>query len=830
MHETRCSPPRCRHLTPGCTYRLQLSGDFPFEEAASCAAYLSSLGVTHVYCSPFLQSAPGSVHGYDVIDPTRINDELGGEAGFRSLVKTLDRQGLSVLMDIVPNHMASAGRANPWWWDILRNGRSSRYASYFDIDWEPALSHMKGKILLGVLADRYGRELEAGHLVLERQGSEVVVRYHDEVFPISTESMEGVDIDAVRDDPSALDAILQRQHYRLAYWRTAQAELNYRRFFTVDTLIGLRVERDEVFMDRHRLVLELVAAGHVRGLRIDHVDGLRDPQTFLDRIRAAAPALYLVVEKVLGYDEELASSFPVDGTTGYDFIAHVDGLFVDSQNEPAMTALYHAFTGDSLAYPDVVRAAKHDVMVRELIPDLERLTSLLVDICERYRMHRDRTRGELQEAIREIAAALTVYRTYVRPATVSDDDRARISQAVDDASRLRPDIDAELLTFVGGLLLMEHEGEVESEFAGRFQQFTPAVMAKGVEDTAFYRYNRLVSLNEVGGDPGRFGHTVGEFHEFCARISSRWPATMLTLATHDTKRSADVRARLSLLSEMPAEWADAVRGWAEHNERYRTQGYPDRGLEYLMYQTLVGAWPIDVSRLMQFLQKASREAKTHTSWMDPVAAYEDAVTRFATSVMADAEFLSDVETFIGSHQLVSLGRSNSLAQAALLLTCPGVPDLYQGSELWDLSLVDPDNRRPVDYLLRRRLRDEIRNIGVSEATARADEGVPKLWLISRLLEARRTRPELFAGAPYEPLAASGPKAQHVLAFARGKLVVAVPRLVVGLGGDWGDTSVELPTGSWIDVLTGNSVEGGAGAALRTLLADFPVAVLVQPQA
>ena len=732
-------------------------------------------------------------------------------------------------MDIVPNHMASAGRANPWWWDILRKGRSSPYASYFDIDWEPAMSNVKGKVLLGVLGDRYGRELEAGRLVLERQGSEVVVRYYDEVFPISTESLDGVDIEATAADPDALDRILQRQHYRLAYWRTAQAELNYRRFFTVDTLIGLRVERADVLRDSHRLALELVAAGQVHGLRIDHLDGLSDPQAYLDAIRAAVPNAYLVVEKVLGYDEELPDSFPVAGTTGYDFIAHVDGLFVDSESEPAMTALYHAFTGESQPFPDVVRTAKQEIMVTELAPDLERLTSLLVDICERHRMHRDRTRGELQEAIREAANALTVYRTYARPGAVSDGDRARVTQAVDDAARRHPDIDAELLAFVGALLLMEHDGEVESEFAGRFQQFTPAVMAKGVEDTAFYRYNRLVSLNEVGGDPGVFGRTLDEFHEFCSHISRRWPATMLTLATHDTKRSADVRSRLSLLSEIPAQWDAAVRRWAEHNERYRTQGYPDRSLEYLMYQTLVGAWPIDTARMTQFLQKASREAKTHTSWMDPVAAYEDAVAQFATSVMEDAEFLADLQSFIGSHQLVSLGRVNSLAQVTLLLTCPGVPDVYQGSELWDLSLVDPDNRRPVDYELRRRLLDDMGHAGAAEAMARTDEGAPKLWLISRLLEARRARPELFDGAPHQPVAAIGSRARHVVAFARGPLLVVVPRLVVGLGGDWGDTSVELPAGSWGDVLTGNAFEGGAGVALRTLLADFPVAVLAPPQ-
>jgi (1->4)-alpha-D-glucan 1-alpha-D-glucosylmutase len=466
-------------------------------------------------------------------------------------------------------------------------------------------------------------------------------------------------------------------------------------------------------------------------------------------------------------------------------------------------------------------------MVSEVAPDLERLASLLVDICERHRMHRDRTRGELKEAIREIANALTVYRTYVRRGAVSDGDRAHVRQAVADATHRNPEIDAELLAFVGELLLFDHDGEVESEFAGRFQQFTPAVMAKGVEDTAFYRYNRLVSLNEVGGDPGRFGHSVDEFHEFCARISSRWPSTMLTLATHDTKRSADVRARLSLLSEIPGEWDRAVRRWAEHNERYRSQGYPDRSLEYLMYQTLVGAWPIDVSRLAHFLQKASREAKVHTSWMDPVAAYEDAVTQFATSVMADAEFLGDLETFIGSQQLVSLGRINSLAQTTLLLTCPGVPDLYQGSELWDLSLVDPDNRRRVDYDLRRRLLEEVGDASAGEAMARADEGAPKLWLISRLLGARRARADLFDRAPYHPIAASGAKANHAVAYSRGKLVVVVPRLIIGLGGDWAGTSLELPPGRWSDLLTGKAVEAGGGIAVAALLGDFPVAVLAQ---
>jgi (1->4)-alpha-D-glucan 1-alpha-D-glucosylmutase len=814
-------------VIPRCTYRMQLSKSFPFDAAAGYAEYLAALGVTHLYCSPILQAAAGSSHGYDVVDPTRISEDLGGEAGFRSMVDAMRAHGISVLIDIVPNHMATSGRANPWWWDILKHGRASRYAKYFDIDWDPALSSVKGKVLLGVLEDRYGRELERGRLTLERQESETVVRYQDHVFPIAPGSLEGAEPEAIVQDLDAFDSLLQRQHYRLSYWRTAQEELNYRRFFTVDTLIGLRVELDQVFEDSHQLVFQLVADGSVSGLRIDHVDGLRDPESYLKKIRAAAPDAYVVVEKVLGYDEALPEAFPVQGTTGYDFIGHVDGLFVDSQNEEAMTALYHAYTGEPQRYADIVRVSKQENMVSELSPDLERLTSLLVDICDRYRLHRDRTRRELNEAIREVASALPIYRTYVKRGIATDTDRGRVHAAVEEAMHRRADIDADLLAFVGELVLMEREGDAESEFSARFQQFTPAVTAKGVEDTAFYRFNRLVSMNEVGEDPGVFGRSVEEFHAYCARIASGRPATMLTLSTHDTKRSGDVRARLDLLSEMPAEWDAAVRRWAEHNDPYRSQGYPDRGLEYLMYQTLVGAWPIDEARLGRFLQKAAREANVHTSWTNPVAAYEDAITQFVGHVMTDAEFMGDLQTFMGRVQIVALGRTTSLAQTTLLLTSPGVPDLYQGSELWDLSLVDPDNRRPVDYELRRRLLTEVGGAEAADVIARSDEGAPKLWLIARLLDRRRRRPELFESQAYAPLEAVGQKAGHVVAFVRDRLLVVVPRLLVGLGGTWGDTTIDLPEGRWEDLLTGRQEQGGVPIAVSALLEAFPIAVLAQ---
>src|SRR5437660_3484030 len=807
------------------TYRLQLSKQFTFDDAAACAGYLASLGVTRVYCSPILQATHGSSHGYDVVDPTHVNDDLGGEVAFRRLITALNEHGLQLVVDIVPNHMATAGRENPWWWDLLRNGPSSRYANYFDVDWASPISAMKGKVLLGVLRDRYGRELENGALTLDRQRSETVVRYHDLEFPVSPESFGGAEVDSVNRDFDALDAVLERQHYRLAYWRSAQEQLNYRRFFTIDSLVGLRVEDQQVLDDSHGVILRLVADDSLAGLRIDHVDGLRDPVAYLGRLRSAAPDTYMVVEDILAAGEELPDAFPVQGTTGYDFIAYVDGLFVDSANEGSLTALYHAFTGESQPFSEVVRTCKHEIIATELAPDFERLTNLLVEICDGNRRHRDRTRRELREADREIAACPGGYRTYVRRGSPpSEQDRRQVSIAVQEATRRRPDIDAELLSFVGDLLLMQHEGANESEFSARFQQVTPAVMAKGVEDTAFYRYNRLVSLNEVGGDPGSFGRSVETFHAHCLKTGEKWPATMLTLSTHDSKRTGDVRARTSLLSEIPAEWESAVRRWAEHNERHRAQGFPDRNLEYLMYQTMVGAWPVDEQRLMAFLQKAAREAKVHTSWIDPVQAFEDALTQFAGSVMADAEFKSDLESFIGRHQLVALGRVASLAQTTLLLTCPGVPDLYQGSEVWNLSLVDPDNRRPVDYEHLAGLLPEIQSAGPSDVLARSDEGAPKLWLITRLLHERRVDPDLFGSAGYTPLAAVGPKAKHAVGFVRDRLLVVVPRLVAGLGGDWADTTIDLPAGSWRSLITGEEEQGRRGVPGADLRHQFPVAV------
>jgi (1->4)-alpha-D-glucan 1-alpha-D-glucosylmutase len=889
--------------TPGpglraATYRVQLHAGFRFDDAAEVAGYLAALGVTHLYCSPILQAAAGSSHGYDVVDHSRLNDELGGEPGFRRLTRRLAADGLGLILDIVPNHMALGGRANAWWWDVLENGPSSIYAGHFDIDWDPPERKLAATVLMPVLADQYGRILEAGELVLERRGGSFSVRYHDHEAPISPRTLgeplaraaagvtdpagsaeleslaaafarlphgrrtdpaavaerhrdkevlrgrladlcarrPGVaaavdaEVAAINDDPDALDDLLSQQNYRLAYWRTGAEELSYRRFFDIESLVGLRVEDEAVFADTHRLILGLVADGSVDGLRIDHVDGLADPEGYLERVCYAPSRPYVVVEKILQPDEELPASWPAAGTTGYDFLNHVTELFVDPRGAAAVRDYYARFTGLRQDYAEVVHAAKHQIMREELVAEIERLTGLLASVCERHRRQRDHTRRELRDALREVIAAFGVYRIYAGPARpVTPADRARVAAAVDAAWERRPDLDAELLGFIGDLLTGAYPGGAEAAFAVRFAQVSAPVMAKGVEDTAFYRYQPLVCLNEVGGDPGTFGRPPAEFHRAMAQAASRHPEAMLTLSTHDTKRSGDVRARIALLSELPEAWESAVGRWTRRNAVRKQDDWPDRDAEYLLYQTLVGAWPIDAARVAAFMRKAAKEAKVHTSWTDPSAGYDDALAAFVAAVLSDRGFVADLEAFLAGHRLVERGRVTSLAQTALLLTCPGIPDLYQGTELWDLSLVDPDNRRPVDYGARRALLDRLADAGPEQALALADEGGPKLWLIHRVLGHRRENPGAFGpGSGYRPLPVTGARAGHAVAFERGgELAVVVPRLVATLD-DWAGTEVALPAGTWVDVLTGDKVEGGP-AQIEELLRRFPVAVLAREE-
>jgi (1->4)-alpha-D-glucan 1-alpha-D-glucosylmutase len=874
------------------TYRVQLHAGFTFDDAAAVAAYLAELGSSHLYCSPYLQARRGSTHGYDIVNPLRVNAELGGDEAHRRLCQALGRGGLGQVLDIVPNHMAITGPENPWWWDVLENGPSSRYAAYFDVDWDPPESRLRNTVLLPVLGDHYGRVLEAGELRLERRDASFTIRYHDHAFPVSPRTLDGLlaaaaercqsdtlaflsdacgwlplststdwasirrrhrdkevlrgqlrhlmteqpavaaAIDAavaeLNADPDALDALLERQNYRLAFWRAAARDLGYRRFFDINTLVALRMENEAVFADTHALVLRWLAEGVLDGVRIDHPDGLRDPETYCQRLHRAAPQAWIVLEKILEPGEHLRQSWPVAGTTGYDFLHRVGGLFIDPAGESPLTEFYADFTGEPVDYRALMRDKKHQALHELLGSDVNRLTALFVEICERYRRHRDYTRHELHEVLREVIACFPVYRTYVQAETgrVASEDVRYVDEAVERAKAHRPELDGALFDFLRDVLVLRVRGELEAELAMRFQQLTGPTMAKGVEDTAFYCFNRLVSLNEVGGDPSHFGISPKVFHQDCLEAQRRWPHTMLATSTHDTKRSEDVRLRLHLLSEMPARWAEAVRRWAALNEQHRRAGWPDRNTEYLFYQTLVGAWPLSVERAVAYMEKAVREAKAHTSWTNINQAYEEAVRAFVTGALADPTFTAEVEAFVAP--LVAPGRVNSLAQKLIKLTAPGVPDLYQGTEIWDLSLVDPDNRRPVDYGLRRRLLAALQGATPEQILARSDEGLPKLWVIRQALALRRHRPELFSSAgDYQPLAAKGARAEHVIAFRRGgEVITVVPRLVIGLNGEWDDTALELPDGPWHNELTGDDFDGVV--LVGELLARFPVALLSTP--
>jgi (1->4)-alpha-D-glucan 1-alpha-D-glucosylmutase len=878
---------------------LQLGPAFGFDAAAEIVPYLRDLGVSHVYCSPYLQAAPGSTHGYDVVDHARISADLGGPAAHRRFVDALTAAQMSHVLDIVPNHMARVTPQNLWWWDVLENGPASRYAGYFDIEWDGDLEKSRHTVLVPILPDQYGRVLEAGDITVVRHDGAFAVRCGDCELPLSPRSCDDllstvadavgsaelaelaagfgrlpharlsdpaavsrrhaekellreqlahlclaqpdvaaaieVGVAALNSDPDALDGLLSRQNYRLAHWTTANEELDYRRFFTIDSLIGLRVEDDAVFDDTHRLVVDLVRSGVITGLRIDHVDGLRDPEAYLHRLRRACGGVWTVVEKILAPGEDLPD-WPVEGTSGYDFISAVDNAFVDPDRRAEFDDCYARFLAldapavDSLpeiSYRGVVRAAKQQLMRTELAGEIERLVAGLARVCERHRRHRDHTRAQLRDAVIEFLTGLSVYRTYCVPGRpTAAADAAVVADAAARAREARPDIDGELLEFLAQLLLLEHPGVEETEFALRFAQISAPVMAKGVEDTAFYRFQRLIALNEVGGDPGVFGRPLADFHAWCATIARRRPRTMLTLSTHDTKRSADARARIMTLAEIPAEFSSAMLRWAKHNTVHRTDAWPDRDTEYLLYQTLIGTWPISPARVAEFMLKAVREAKVHTSWVRPDQDYEAALEHFCAGVLADEAFREDLEDFLVGNGVLAAGRTVSLAATTLLLTCPGVPDIYQGDELWNLVTVDPDNRRPVDFTVGAQLLSRVRGLDAAGALGHLPDGGAKLWLTARLLELRRERPELFDSATYLGVEAVGDKAAHVLAFTRGDLVVLVPRLVIGLADDWGDTSLELPPGRWRDVLSGQVHRAGP-VLLAHLLSPFPVAVLAR---
>ncbi len=764
--------PASQMRTPHSTYRLQVSQDFDLHAAARVLPYLHDLGVDWVYLSPILASEPGSTHGYDVVAFDHIDEERGGEAGLAAVSAEARRLGMGILVDIVPNHVGVATPSeDPWWWDVLRLGRASEHANAFDVDWAAG----DGRIVIPVIGDD---DEDAIEVVRSAKGGGEV-RYHDQRFPLAPGT-----------------TTLEEQHYELVNWRAADEDLNYRRFFAVNTLAAVRVEDPEVFAETHVEIKRWFDEGLVDGLRVDHPDGLRDPKRYLDDLAALTGGAYVLVEKILEPGEELPSEWATAGTTGYDALALVDRVLTDPAGEAPLTALEDRLRGAPVDWARMVHDNKRAVADGILHSEVLRISREVATYLEA----RDESADEdaVADAIGELLACFPVYRSYL------PEGRHHLDEALAAARAERPDL-AETYDVLEPVMNDEW-----GQPARRFQQTSGMVMAKGVEDCSFYRWSRLTSLNEVGADPSVFSVDVAEFHDAMATRQSDWPVSMTTLSTHDTKRGEDVRARITVLAEEPGHWEQAL------DELLRLAPVPDPAFGSLLWQAVLGAWTPDhlpdlPERLHGYAEKAMREAGDRTTWTEPDEAYEAAVHAAVDAVFGSEEVrvvLTDLAARIDAP-----AQANSLAAKLLALTMPGVPDVYQGSELWETSLVDPDNRRPVDFEHR---------AAVLAGTAE-DDAAAKLHVTCSALTLRRERPELFTG--YTPVAATGSAASHAVAYDRGGAITVVTRLPVGLeaAGGWGDTTLDLPPGTWHDVLTGLDTDG----RLADLLAVHPVALLVR---
>jgi (1->4)-alpha-D-glucan 1-alpha-D-glucosylmutase len=967
---------------PTATYRLQLNRNFTFRDATKLVPYLSSLGISHCYASPYLRARPGSTHGYDIIDHNALNPEIGTPEEYEQFVAELHGHGMGQILDIVPNHMGVMGSDNAWWLDVLENGEASDYADFFDIDWNPIKSELQGKVLIPILAEQYGSELEKGalKLALDPERGEFSISYHEHRFPVDPREYPrilGFRSDAVPEklhaaneqllelqsvatafghlperrglspeqkaernrekeiqkrrfatllgsssvvkdllaenvkafngtpnDPHSFDALhelIKAQAYRLAQWRAAADDINYRRFFDINDLAALCMENDDVFAHTHRFIADLVAQGKVNGLRVDHPDGLYDPAKYFrqlqDRLAQALAGqnkhVYTIAEKILSGKERLRKGWPVDGTTGYEFANLTNGLFVDQRSQEKMQRLYRSFSGESIDYGDLVYACKKLILKVGLASELTVLATLLSRIALSDRHTCDFTLNSLRGALSEVIASFPVYRTYVTDREVSPDDRRYIEQAVAAGRRRSNAADLSVFDFVRKVLLLEVDaGATERyrravvRFAMKFQQVTAAVMAKGAEDTAFYRYYPLASLNEVGGTPNKFGTSVEEFHRANKERLESWPYAMLSSSTHDSKRSEDVRARINAISEISATWRLSLKRWRNWNRTKKRslegEPAPSRNDEYLLYQTLIGTWPDEEldeagwrtysERIEQYMLKAVREAKEYTSWANSNVEYEAALSAFVRALLQSGngnQFRADLREF--QQRISNIGVFNSLSECLLKMTSPGVPDIYQGSELFQFNLVDPDNRRPVDYMNRIQL---LQNIQIQESPCasetqgtnpRATDAGPwrvrdrdrlKLHLTWKTLTLRRDHAALFLEGSYVPLEVRGAKSEHLVAFARlheGRTALTiVPRLCGRLLGDnyttvcdgslWEDTQVEVD-GAWaksyVDVLTGQPLSVGRDPAneksrgtlpVAHLLRNFPVALLLDEPA
>jgi (1->4)-alpha-D-glucan 1-alpha-D-glucosylmutase len=977
-------------VRPLSTYRLQFNADFTFRHAQRLIGYLHALGISHVYSSPVLQARAGSRHGYDITDHNSLNPEVGSYEDFQALVRELKNYGMGQILDFVPNHMGVGLGSNIWWNDVLANGRASEFAEFFDIDWKPLKPELHNKLLLPILGDQYGAELEAGRICLMLDNRGFHIEYYDNRLPIDPRTIplifdggssdssgnelqysefRGVlaglrhlpshsttDGELVRQrrraippltealqrlieqspeiralvekvveqcnghpgDPHSFDTLhnlLEAQVYRLAHWRVSGEEINYRRFFDVNDLVGLRMENPHVFAATHQLLRKLLAEDAIQGLRIDHCDGLLNPTQYLVRLQmlyaasqCAGPLpkpplaengieleiqqvfgqypwmdhhapLYTVVEKILEPGEDLPAEWPVDGTSGYEFTTLVNGIFIDRRNEKFFTNLYQRFTGLSPNVDSLIYDSKKLIMHASLASEVNVLAHVLDEISTTDRYARDFTRKALRDVIRETIACFPVYRTYIdERGQMTDRDRGYIHEAIVRAKRRNPDMAPASFDFLRDILLLKERADHNHSelyrkklyFTLKFQQLSGPVMAKGLEDTASYVYNRLISVNEVGGSPKQFGISVEEFHSGNLKRAERWPFSMLATSTHDTKRSEDVCARLDVLTEMPRLWASQVFKWRKTNrtrKRLLPDGRtaPDWNEEYFLYQTLVGTWPFDYSnpqartvyieRIKQYMSKAVHEAKVNLSWINDDPAYVELLQQFVEKILSPGtqkrpnSFLDQIQALMPA--IAWFGAMNSLAQRLLMIGAPGNPDIYQGTELWDFSLVDPDNRRPVNYELRERMLSELdrraegRDLPglCAELLRDYQDGRIKLWTTMQALRFRREHRELFQVGAYTPLHATGPKNDHIVAFAREHhdqvAIVAVPRLsyilaggalTAPLGDLWETTELHVPsrTAEFVEnIFTGARARVTAGRTLlcREIFAHFPVALL-----
>jgi len=940
------------------TYRLQFNKDFTFRDATNLIEYLYDLGITHIYSSPILAARRGSMHGYDVIDPTRLNSELGTEADFHALQEKLHSLGMGMVLDIVPNHM-SASSENAWWMDVLENGSESVYASYFDIDWHPPLRTLEGKVLLPILGGPFGEVLERQELKLILADGKFLVQYFESLFPIAPRSYRRMlkhridqikallgedspvyqeysgivaafsalaeregdktdvasnkrlqfeaarerlrqliagsayvetflqqnlhDVNGEKGNPpsfSLLERLLDEQHYILAYWQNVNVEINYRRFFTINDLVGIRIQDTMVFEACHNLIARMVEQGAVNALRIDHIDGLRDPVGYLhrlnERLAGSNPSeplrVPIFVEKILARSEVLPSDWPAAGTTGYDFVNALNCFFIDPRGASRLEQIYAKFIGRELVFEDELYRKKRLVMSSLLGVEMRALAHHLEMLASSSRFARDLPVGELTQALLESTAHLHVYRSYLRNLEVSAADEARIERAIDEARRQRPQLNPQAFDFLRDVLLVKNrphllpgQREARLAFAMRWQQFTGPIMAKAFEDTFLYLYNPLVSLNEVGGDPRPSTAPVADFFQFVSNRSRSWPHTMNASTTHDTKRSEDVRARINVLSQIPEQWEKRVSRWSKWNAPHRktisNHSVPDRNEEIFLYQTLLGMWPQDDSgiatlteRLQAYAIKATREAMVHTRWAKPNEAHEAALQNFIAAILKHGRknpFLEDFrkfETSIAYH-----GMLNGLSQVLLKIICPGLPDFYQGSELWDLRLVDPDNRQPVDFDRRKILLAAIKSSGGSpsaefleQITRNWRDARVKLYLIWKALAFRRDNAALFCQGDFTAVPSSGRRAENVTAFARhhdGSWTIAiVPRWLnrsttQGASASepkfWANTEVSIPAAAptnWHNILTGERLTTVSRRRKQSLLVsevfrNFPVALL-----